>query len=1059
MHKYILIAFLLTAISCKNKIERPVYSSEKWENPEWEDPGVFQINREQPRATFYMYPNNSKVKPSWEDSPLYQSLNGNWKFYYAENPMARPSDFHKEDFNLDGWDEIKVPSNWEMQGFGIPIYTNITYVFPKNPPFIQHDINNVGSYKRSFEIKDNWQDKDIFLHFEGVSGAMYVWVNGQKVGYSEGSKTPAEFNITPFTRKGRNDLAVQVLRWSDASYMEDQDFWRLSGIERDVYLYAQDKLALNDVKIISGLQNNYRDGVFTIDLELINSTNSTEEREIKVRLLDDTKEILKFSKKTEFPKGRSSVTFRNVIPDIKTWDAENPNLYTVAIDVGDKKSLLKTGFRTVEIKNNQVLVNGKAVLFKGVNLHDHDETTGHVISRELTLRDLKLMKENNVNAIRCSHYPKNPFFYGLCDEYGFYVIDEANIETHGMGTTNQGLDNNKEAQKIHPAYRTEWKPAHLDRTKRMFERDKNHTSIITWSLGNEAGNGKNFHATYEWLKQRDSTRPVQYEGATAYENTDIQAPMYMRIPAMIAYAENHPKRPLIQCEYAHAMGNSLGNFQDYWDVIERYDIMQGGYIWDWVDQGILTQNDKGEKFWAYGGDLGGANIQNDGNFCLNGVVNPDRTPQSSLVELKKVYQYIKFEADNPQSGIVKVLNGYDFTNLGDFEISWELLENGEPLSEGVLDIIQLAPKQSTMIKIDLPRLNVSDKEYLLNLYAKTRIKKPLLKAGHLIAYEQFEMGTYKTEPSTVENNSTFNIAIKDSLLTIFDKTVKVVFNKNTGKLFELDYGNGNILIKGATPNFWRAPTDNDFGYNMPEKFKVWKEANNIQTLKSFRIKTDNREQALNNSTKLEDIKSVVVESIFELPSVKGHIAIHYTFGQNGTISVHNKLNNISLDLPPIPRFGNNFIIKKDYNIVNWYGRGPHENYQDRKTAALVGKYKATVNDLYFAYIRPQENGYRTGIRKVSFTNEKGEGLQMTRVSDNLSFSAHHQYNSDFDAGMKKQHRHTTDIPKRDLVNINIDYKQMGVGGDDSWSAQPHDEYKIFPYDLEYAYVISPISKD
>ena len=467
MYKYSMLLFTFLILSCSNVIERPVYTAETWENPEWEDPEVFQINREKPRATFYMHSSKEEAlaNASWEKSALYKSLNGTWKFYYAENPSLRPSDFYKDDFDLNGWDEINVPSNWEMEGFGIPIYTNIKYVFPKNPPFIKHDLNNVGSYKRTFEVDDTWTEKEVFLHFEGVSGAMYVWLNGQKVGYSEGSKTPAEFNISKYLKKGKNDLAVQVLRWSDASYMEDQDFWRLSGIERDVYLYAQDKVGLNDVALTSGLINDYQDGSFKIDLELKNSTKTPATKNINVQLLDGDKEILNFSKQETLQPGISKISFEDVVADVKSWNAEIPQLYTVLISVGDKSTALKTGFRTVEIKNNQVLVNGKAVLFKGVNLHDHDDTRGHVITEALTMTDLKLMKENNVNAIRCSHYPKNPFFYRLCDEFGFYVIDEVNIETHGMGATNQGLDNNEEAKKIHPAYRPEWKAMHLDRTE------------------------------------------------------------------------------------------------------------------------------------------------------------------------------------------------------------------------------------------------------------------------------------------------------------------------------------------------------------------------------------------------------------------------------------------------------------------------------------------------------------------------------------------------------------------------------------------------------------------
>jgi beta-galactosidase len=1058
MTKYFLLLISLTLLACKQAVvEKPVYTSAKWENPEWENPEIFQINREKPRATFYTYPSSAEalLHASWQQSPFYKSLNGTWDFYYAENPQLRPSEFYKNDFSTAGWDKIKVPSNWEMEGFGIPIYTNIIYPFPKNPPFIQHDLNNVGSYKRGFEIDKSWNNKTVFLHFEGVSGAMYVWVNGERVGYSEGSKTPAEFDITKYIKLGKNEVAVQVLRWSDGSYLEDQDFWRLSGIERDVYLYAQEQIGIDDLKISSGLTNNYTDGLLNLDLEIKNATNQPETKTIVVKLMDAGKEILSFSKKETFKPGISNLNFQKSIANVKSWNAETPHLYTLLISDGKRFTSLKTGFRTVEIKNNQVLVNGKAVLFKGVNVHDHDQVTGHVISEELTMKDLRLMKENNINAIRCSHYPKNPFFYRMCDEFGFYVIDEANIETHGMGTTNQGLDANEEAKKIHPAYLPEWKAMHLDRTERMYERDKNHTCIITWSLGNEAGNGANFYATYAWLKEKDPSRPVQYEGATNYENTDIQVPMYWRINQMIEYAENNPKRPLIQCEYSHAMGNSLGNFQDYWDVIEKYDIMQGGYVWDWVDQGILTKNDQGEAYWAYGGDLGGAHLQNDGNFCLNGVVNPDRTPQPELNELKKVYQYIKFQSANPQTGKITITNKYDFTNLDAYELSWELKENGIKKAEGTLEPISLEPQKSTVVTLPLPKLNTTQNEYAINIYARTRNEQPLLPKGHVVSYQQFEMGTYKPEALQNKPEAAFTVKQVDGFLNVSNEMVTIGFDKQNGQLAILDYGKGNMILEGIKPNFWRATTDNDFGFNMPEEMKVWKEASINQELKSFKVLVNNKEMALDNFLQPQDVPSLKIVSEYFLPSVNGSIEVSYILEPNGMVYINNQLKNLSKNLPPMPRFGNNVVINNEYNQVNWYGRGPHENYQDRKTSALVGNYSAMVKDFYVPYIRPQENGYRTDNRKASFTNASGYGIEIEKGSNYFSFSAHHQYNSDFDEGVKKQQRHTIDVPIRDLVSINIDYKQMGVGGDDSWQAQPHDAYKIFPNNLNYSYSIKP----
>ncbi|MHB0756722.1 beta-galactosidase, LacZ type [Polaribacter sp. M15] len=1038
-----LILSILTVFSCqKQNVEKPIYTAEKWENPEWENPEIFQINRESPTASFYKYRNKEDAlkNDTWQNSELYQSLNGTWNFYYADSVQARPTEFYKNDFNLGGWDTITVPSNWEMKGFGIPVYTNIKYMFPANPPFIPHNINNNGSYKRSFQIPESWNGKDHYLHFEGVSGAMYVWINGEFVGYNEGSKTAAEFNITKFTKPGTNSVSVQVLRWSDASYMEDQDFWRLSGIERDVYVYASNKISLKDFTVIADLENDYQDGKFNLNLKVDNNLATSVEKEVTIQLFDGDNSVYSETKPVTLNAGSNSIDFSKIISNVKSWNAEHPNLYTLLISLNGESTAVKVGFRNIKIENSQFLVNGKPVLIKGVNLHDHDEKTGHRITESLTIKDMELMKQNNINAIRCSHYPKDPFFYRLADKYGFYVVNEANIETHGMGTTNQGLDHNLEKQAKHPAYLPSWKGAHLDRTIRMFERDKNHPSIVTWSLGNEAGNGDNFYATYAWLKKHDTTRPTQYEGATGYENTDIQAPMYWPIKKMIKYVKEDGSRPLIQCEYAHAMGNSLGNFQDYWDVIEAYPTMQGGFIWDWVDQGLLTTNDKNEEFWAYGGDLGGAHLQNDNNFCLNGIVNPDRTPHPALYETKKVYQYVKFKQTNLNAGEIEIRNIYDFTNLNTLTFSWKLLENGVEVAEGNLPVIDVPPYQSTKIKIDIPTLTNSDSDYHLNIYAKTSKASPLVPKNHIVAYEQFQLQKGNFSKNSVISKSDIVSNKNDSIYNIYNANFKIEFNTKTGEIITLNYGDDNVLKKGIKPNFWRATTDNDFGFKMPKKLSEWKEASNNQDLIAFEE---------NNSG-----KNVTVKATYNLPAIKdAKVVMTYNISSDGTVNVYTELKNVASSLPVLPRFGTNFMIDESYNAVSWFGRGPHENYQDRNTAALVGQYTSSVSDLYFPYIRPQENGYKTDTRWVKFTNSRGKGIQVT-ANNYIGFSAHHQYNSDFDAGETKQQRHTTDIIKRDFVNINIDMAQMGVGGDTSWGAMPHKEYQIKPQNLSFSYIIS-----
>lgn len=1063
----VIIATIVLVFSCKEaKIPGPIYQSETWQNPEWENPEIFQINREAPRATFYSYASTDEAleENDWKNSSFYKSLNGTWNFYYADSVQARPADFYKTDFSLKGWDTISVPSNWEMHGFGLPIYTNVVYVFPKNPPFIPHNMNNVGSYKRDFEIPENWEDKTIYLHFAGVSGAMYVYINGVLVGYNEGSKAPAEFNITKHVTSGKNQIAVQVLRWSDASYIEDQDFWRLSGIERDVYLRADNPISIHDFKVGSDLVNNYKDGLFNFNIELKNTKNIVEKRQLKVELLDiNQNKVFAETKSIEVSTTKSNILFEDIITNAKPWTAETPNLYTAIITLSDSENQevqatsVKVGFRNIKIENNQFLVNGRPILIKGVNLHDHDERTGHVISEDLTLKDLTLMKQNNVNAIRCSHYPKNPFFYALCDKYGFYVIDEANIETHGMGTTNQGLDTNEEAKKVHPAYREDWKAAHLDRTIRMFERDKNHPSIVTWSLGNEAGNGDNFYVTYKWLKEHDTSRPVQYEGATHYENTDIQAPMYDRIPQLIEYAENNSERPLILCEYSHAMGNSLGNFKDYWDVIRKYDVLQGGFIWDWVDQGLVAETEDGQKYWGYGGDFGAAHLQNDANFCLNGIVNPNRTPHPGLEELKKVYQNIHFSEADYKTGHVKVTNEYFFTNLNNFKMDWELFEEGEKIESGSIGVVDVAPGESKVLDFNLPKLDFNKKEYTLNFLASTHVELPLLLKGFPVAKEQFVSGTFTPE---FKNNTDDAIVVSSNQKNVQfkSKAVTVSFDIKTGMLSELDYGNGNIIIKGIQPNFWRATTDNDFGFNMPKHFGVWKEATENQKLISMQL-LDGKEFLDLSSVKQNKLlkhNTASLQMVYELPNDMAKIQIDYQIDASGQITVKNSLIDVKPDLPNIPRFGNNFIIKNNYNQVNWYGRGPLENYQDRKTSQFIGNYKASVSELYYPYIRPQENGYRTDIRWVSFTDSTGKGIKITGTNP-LSFSAHHQYNSDFDAGKTKQQRHTTDIIPRDLVNINIDNEQMGVGGDTSWWAKPLEQYQILAKDQSYSYRILPVN--
>ncbi|MEM6813306.1 MAG: glycoside hydrolase family 2 TIM barrel-domain containing protein [Bacteroidota bacterium] len=1050
--KYKLFYLLL----CLHLVNIPFILGQK--RVEWEDPEIFQINREYPTATFYRHSSEEAAlnAKKYEGSPFYQSLNGTWKFNWVRKPSDRPQYFYLENYDVSDWGEIEVPGNWEINGYGIPIYTNINYPFPANPPFIPHDYNPVGSYKRSFEISDGWSGKDIFVHFGAVRSAMYIWVNGKLIGYNEGSKTPAEYNITWFVRPGENSISVEVYRWSDASYLEDQDFWRLSGMEREVYLYATNKYTVKDLTIRADLDEKYSDGFFSLDVKFRNSAEKTAKGVVSTfTLLDQGKELFKEKKTLNLARGERTVSFKTVLTDVNKWSAETPYLYTMLLTTKDEKDNLveaisrKVGFRKVEIKGNQLLINGVAVYLKGVNHHDHDPETGHVVDEDLTLKDLTLMKEHNLNAIRCSHYPKDEHFYRLCDEYGFYVINEANIETHGMGTTNQNFKT--EMQSKHPAYLPQWKEMHMDRTIRMFERDKNYPSIIIWSLGNEAGNDDNFEATYEWLKENDSTRPVQYEGAKKFDNTDIYAPMYERIPDMESYAKGEAKRPYILCEYSHAMSNSVGNLKEYWDMIEKYDVLQGGFIWDWVDQGLSAKTPDGVSYFAFGGDLGGSKMQNDNNFAINGLVHPNRIRHPSIFEVKKVYQYIKFKNFDKTNGKLTLYNGYDFIDLHRFNLEWELLKNGEVEHSGELTRVQVLPHDSKELIVDLPDLQ-NGSEYYLRFHAKLKHDEGLLKAGHVVAQEEFRLSDYLFVGFNKVASGKIEASEEETTVTISNEHFTAKFNKSTGHLLLLDYGKGNILKAPVKSNFWRPPTDNDFGYAMPEKLGAWKKASQRQSLIAF----DWKLTSCSSQEKRKDQSCASVTTKFSLPDVKGHVAIIYEFNGSGELLISQKLYLDNKDLPMLPRYGTNVVIGKEFENIEWYGRGPKENYIDRKTASFVGIYHSKVKDLMFEYVRPQENGNRTDARWITFKNDVGDGIKIQSVDSFISFSAHHQLISDFDEGNQKIQRHTYDIPKRPLVNINLDLVQMGVGGDNSWGAMPLEKYQVKPEDYNFSFLIQPI---
>ncbi len=1040
------LLFLIILTACSSYSD---YSGVPFEEPSpkpWEDPTINDVNRLEPRASFIPFTatEQARTEDKWQ-SPLIKSLNGMWQFHLANNPAERPFWFFKNDFDTRSWDQIEVPSNWQMKGYDYPIYTNVKYPHKTTPPLITDDYNPVGSYKRTFEIPANWKNKQVIAHFGAAGASLSLWVNEQYVGYSEDSKTPMEFDITPFLKSGKNTMAVEVFRWCDGSYLEDQDFWRLSGITRDVYLVARGNQALKDFRVGSNLDDAFKNGLFSLNIELQNDAELT----VEASLSDNGTLIEEFSETTS----GTNVAFEAEIENVKQWSAEIPNLYELMITLRNKKGIVEVicqevGFRRVEIKDGHLLVNGQYVYMKGVNLHEHNDKTGHVQDKATMLLDIKTMKENNINAVRTSHYPQPELWYDLCNKFGLYIIDEANIESHGMGYGPESL-----------AKDTVWKAAHIFRTKNMFERDKNQPCIVTWSLGNEAGNGINFETTYDYLKSVDSTRTVQYERAGVERNTDIFCPMYMRIEGMIKYAESNPEKPLIQCEYAHAMGNSVGNLQDYWDVIEKYPALQGGFIWDWVDQGLLTTNEKGEEYWAYGGDFGPENVPSDGNFCNNGLVNPDRTVKPHLLEVKKVYQYIAFKAEDLTSGKISIQNKYAFLNLSAFDFVWEVTGDGKMLDNGSLGEIDLEPGTSQTFTIDYSLTPEPGVEYFLTLKAKLKKDWSLVEAGTEMAAEQFELPVFEPVAKVnVKDLPALELTDGDDNTTVSGEGFSIAFNKKAGIVSSYKKGETELLTSGPVPNFWRAPIDNDFGNNLHKRSRVWRKAGESR-------------QVVKTNVKKNGNSEVQIEFVFDLVNDEGaKIASYnstYTVYGTGDVVVNNHFKMTAKDLPEIVKMGMNLVMPRKFDQMSWLGRGPQESYCDRKTGAFVGLYNGSVADQYWAYLRPQENGNKTDVRWMTITDNEGNGLLFTGMPL-LEVSAHHNILEDFESmertdgrqveGIAVVNRHTTDVQPRDLTSVNIDYRQMGVGGDDSWGAWTHDQYRLTAKEYSYSFRMTPLSK-
>lgn len=1014
------------------------------QNNDWENHQKFEQNKERPHATFMLFKNAADViADDYARSPNHLSLNGTWKFTYVDKHASRIKDFYRADLNTSKWSNIKVPSNWEIEGFGIPIYTNIKYPHPNNPPFIGEN-NPVGTYRKDFYVPNTFTGKEVMLHFGSITGAAFVYVNGKYVGLSKASKTAAEFNITKFLQPGKNLLAVQVFRWHDGSYMEDQDFWRISGIERDVFLFAMPKITVWDFFIKGDLDNQYKDGLFSTDVTLRQFKNSAiKNGTVTLNLLDKKgKSVFTQQKNISLTNDSlQTINFSATIPNPEKWAAETPNLYDCIISfkpaTGETQFTgAKIGFRKVEIKNAVLMVNGVPLRVTGVNRHEHDPVRGHVPTKELMMKDIALMKQNNINADRTAHYPNDPLWYKLCDKYGLYLVDEANIETHGLGAEKQGhMDKTRNI-----CYLPEWAPSIFDRHVRMVERDKNHPSVILWSLGNESGNGPVMHDAYKWIKERDNTRYVQFESANKDWNTDIYCPMYPTIKEMQDYAADpNPKVPFIMCEYAHAMGNSTGNFREYFDIMGRSPHMQGGFIWDWVDQGFKTKDAGGNMFYAYGGDLGSYHLYNDENFCANGLLAADRTPHPGLHEVKKVYQHINFEEKDLSKGIITVRNDYGFTNLDNYNFKWQVYKNGEKIKDGAFNI-NLEPGQSKDVNIALPSITTnSTDEFYLNVSAITKTATEIVPLNHEIANEQFKLGgDYFTASKNIKGNLKINKS--DDKLTFTSGDVSGEIDLKNGNISNYKNGKGMSSANTPEPFFWRAPTDNDFGNQMPTKLGIWRNAHVNKKLKNISVGEQNAD-------------GVKVIADYELTGIAVPYTVEYKILNDGAIQITPSMDITNRNLPELPRFGMRMILPKNFDNITYFGRGPWENYSDRNESSFIGLYKDNSKNMFTSnYIRPQENGYRTDVRWLTVTNEKGNGYRIEGLQP-ICFSAIEYSTEALDPGLTKKQQHPTDLRPSENIYLQIDLNQRGVAGDQSWGALPHKPYRLEDKKYSYSYIL------
>ena len=1001
---------------------------------EWRNPEINAVNRAPMHTNYFAFENaDAAKKANKKQSTNYMTLNGTWKFNWVKDADSRPTDFWKTGFNDKGWDDLQVPAVWELNGYGDPIYVNVGYAwrnqFQNNPPEVPTENNHVGSYRREIVVPASWNGKDIIAHFGSVTSNMYLWVNGRYVGYSEDSKLEAEFDLTPYLKPGQKNLiAFQVFRWCDGSYLEDQDFFRYSGVGRDCYLYARNKKRIQDIRVTPDLDAAYQNGSLSINLDLKGSGK------VDLELVDTQ------GKQVATATANKSGLVTMNVENPQKWSAETPYLYTLRASMQGSNEVIpvKVGFRKIELKGDQILVNGKAVLFKGADRHEMDPDGGYVVSPERMLQDIQIMKQFNLNAVRTCHYPDDNLWYDLCDQYGIYVVAEANIESHGMGYGEKTLAKN-------PSY----KKAHLERNQRNVQRGFNHPSIIFWSLGNEAGDGPNFEQCYQWIKAEDPSRACQYEQARQKDHTDIFCPMYYGYEGMEKYGQRtDATKPLIQCEYAHAMGNSQGGFKEYWDLIRKYPNLQGGFIWDFVDQSCRWKGKDGVMIYAYGGDFNRFDAS-DNNFCDNGLISPDRVPNPHMYEVGYFYQNIWTTPADLSKGEVNVFNENFFRDLSAYYMEWQVLKDGKIIRTGRVDDLKIAPQETAKITLNIGK-TCTCKEWLLNVSYKLKNREGLLPAGFTVAKNQLTLNDYKAPSMDLKNVETTNVAtvvpqIIDNqyhYLIVKGNNFVAEFNKQNGYLSKYAVDGTEMLKEGAalTPNFWRAPTDNDMGAGLQNKYAAWK--NPGLKLVSLNSKTENDQ--------------IVVNAEYDMKNVSAKLYLTYVINNEGAIKVTQKMTaDKNATVSPMFRFGMQMQMPKCFETVEYYGRGPVENYSDRNHSTDLGIYRQSVDEQFYSYIRPQETGTKTDIRWWKQLNAGGNGLKVVGDAP-FSASALHYTICSLDDGEQKDQRHSPEVQKADLTNLIIDKAQMGLGCVNSWGALPLPQYML-PYgDYEFTFILTPV---